>query len=381
MKQKRNFIIAILALSIMTSCVKQGMTPAKEAASLTTGTITNNLTVTPNIVYTLAGDTVGGLVDGVGSAARFLGVVGIALDSSGDLFVAEAGNRVIRKVTQTGVVTTFAGNPILSDFAASDGPLHQAEFAVPRALCFDGAGNIFVTDDGTQQIRIISGGFVETYAGPSGDIRDLNILGGFADGPAGFAKFAGPEGVAADAAGNVYVADFGNKRIRKISTSGQVSTLAGKTAGFVDGPDTAARFGGPAGMAIDKGGNLYVADQFANAIRKVTPNGVVTTVAGNGQLGLVNGVGGAARFNNPTCVAVDNEGNLYVGDHGNFCVRKISPNGTVSTFAGNGTEGNADGLAANAQFFSILGITVDASGVVYVCDGSRIRVILRPRAH
>lgn len=209
-----------------------------------------------------------------------------------------------------------------------------------------------------------------TYAGSG--------TAGFADGPAATAEFNDPYGVAVDGADNVYVADFGNNRIRKISPQGVVSTVAGTgEPGFADGPGASARLNQPTGVAVDPGGVIYFADRANNRIRKISPQGVVSTIAGTGDAGFADGAGATAQFNSPGGVAVDRTGNIYVADFGNHRIRKISQQGTVSTLAGSGVPGFADGPAASAQFNSPAGIALDRAGNLYVADfgNDRIRKI------
>jgi len=345
--------------------------------------VTNAVVATPNLVFTLAGDTTNGFVDGTGANARFNEVAGIAIDSSGNLIVADAFNRAIRKVTPTGVVTTIAGKIDNSGFIATDGSLSEARFGIPGGIAIDGSGTIYITDGGSERVRFISGDQVGTAAGGFGDVRG-EIQGDFKDGPGSVARFNEPQGIVSNEIGNLFVADLGNGRIRAVVNGHEngffVNTFAGSGIGLdIDGPPSGAGFSGPHGLARDASGNLYVADQFGNTIRKIDPSGNVTTLAGSSERGFVNGVGRSARFNNPTGVAVDRNGNVYVSDFGNFAVRKITPAGVVTTLAGNGVRGTADGTAANAQFIELDGIAVDPSGAVYVADHDRIRVILHPK--
>jgi len=207
---------------------------------------------------------------------------------------------------------------------------------------------------------------VGTYAG--------TLAAGYTDGAAANAQFNGPTWVVADKQGNIYVSDSRNNVIREINTSGNVSTLAGSgTAGFVNGTGASASFSGPAGLAIDASGNIYVADQGNNVIREITPAGVVSTYAGTGVAGLVGGAAGTARFKLPVALAFDKPGNLYVADQGNNAIRKINPMGTVSTFAGATTSGSTDGAGAAARFNSPEGLAVDPYGNIYVADqGNRL---------
>ena len=173
---------------------------------------------------------------------------------------------------------------------------------------------------------------------------------GYTDGTGTSAKFHLPTGVAVDGAGNVYVADYSNHRIRKITTSGVVSTLAGSTNGYTDGTGTSAKFFNPFGVAVDGAGNVYVADLYNHRIRKITASGVVSTLAGSGTSGYTDGTGTSAQFRNPSGVAVDGAGNVYVADRVNHSIRKITTSGVVSTLAGSGTSGYTDGTGTSAQF-------------------------------
>ncbi len=263
-----------------------------------------------------------------------------------------------------GILSLFAGG--LSGQGYRDGAAAEARFSYPNGLAFDAAGNLFVADSRNGVIRKITpAGTVSTVAGTPG-------ISGSLDGPATAAQFSFPNDVAADPAGNIYVADNGNNTIRKIDPKGVVTTLAGlaKQTGTTDGTGAAARFNGASAIAIDAAGNLFVADSSNHAIRKVTPAGVVTTFAGQaGKPGGADGTGTAAQFNNPTALAIDTVGNLYVTDAANYTVRKITPKGLVSTLAGTvGKSGSADGPPGKAQFNSAMGIGCDDDGNVYVAD-------------
>ncbi|WP_158288295.1 NHL repeat-containing protein [Mucilaginibacter psychrotolerans] len=204
-------------------------------------------------------------------------------------------------------------------------------------------------------------GQVSTFAGA--------IAGGFLDGIGTAALFQNPMGIATDAAGTVYVADSFNSAIRKITTDGHVTTLAGNgSLGFIDGTAETAKFYSPSGLAVDAAGNVYVADLGNNAIRKVTPTGTVTTLAGSGDAGYADGTGSAATFNTPRGVAVDANGNVYVADYGNNLIRKITAAGVVTTIAGSRTTGYANGTGTDANFNKPTGITLDATGNIYVAE-------------
>jgi streptogramin lyase len=353
-----------------------------------------------------------GSADGTGAAARFYQPYGVAVDGSGNVFVTDLENNTIRKITPSGVVTTLAGTA--GSYGSADGTGAAALFNGPSGVAVDGSGNLFVADAGNNTIRKITPtGVVTTLAGTAG-------LSGSADGTGAAGRFKGPSGVAVDGSGNVFVGDYSNYTIRKITPSGVVTTLAGTAGSWVsaDGTGAAARFNGLAAVAVDGAGNVFVADSFNDAIRKITPSGVVTTLvsaghpeglsvdgAGNvffadygnstirkitpsgvvttlagtaGSSGSADGTGAAARFNGPAGVAVDRAGNVFVADDGNNTIRKITPSGVVTTLAGSADQpGSADGTGAAARFSSPSGVAVDGSGNVFVADSfnSTIRKI------
>ena len=406
------------------------------------------------VVTTLAGTAgVRGNVDGTGAAAKFSELSNIAVDSSNTIYVTDANNNNIRKITQAGVVTTFAtsmaifspdtiaidsagnlyvganwvidkitptgtvstfltyypgslnsntigtvngiavdntGNVYLSNYGSSgleqsilkvnqagvlttlagagsgstDGTGTAALFGSLSGLSLDSSGNIYIADLGNNTIRKVSPeGVVTTMAGAVS-------LTGSIDATGAAARFSNPVGIVADSAGNVYVADSANGEIRKITSSGVVSTFVGNMnhAGSIDGIGTAASFSLLGGLAIDKSGNLYALDGNGS-IRKITPNAVVTTLAGSNIIGYADGTGTAAHFRYPQGLAVDDRGNIYVADSGNQVIRKITPVGVVTTLAGTvGGVGSVDGIGSAAVFSNPTGITVDSSGNVYVSD-------------
>ena len=323
--------------------------------------------VTPSgAVTTLAGSLgVSGSKDGTGSAAQFNSPAGLAVDGGGNVYVSDQGNSTIRKITPAGVVTTLAGTAGQSGHA--DGTGGAASFATPGNVAVDSSGNVYVADQLNHTIRKITPqGVVTTFAGTA-------TVAGSIDGTGTGARFNNPYGIAVDAAGNVYVADTYNCTIRKITSAGVSSTLAG-TAGIIGGKDgtgPAAQFNFPTGVAVDGSGNVYVSDILNYTIRKVTPAGVVTTLAGDVLLaGFSDGTGAAAEFNYPYDIAVDANGNLYVADFYNFTVRKITPPNVVTTLAGSPGQGYADGTGAAAQFYYPTGMAMDASGNLYVVDNS-----------
>jgi len=251
---------------------------------------------------------------------------------------------------------------------SADGDGASASFSDLTGAAMDDSGNIYVADYNNHKIRKITpDGVTTTFAG--------NGKAYFADGNAAEASFNGPIGVAVDAAGNVYVADSANQRIRKITPDGTVSTLAGSgTAGFQNGTGTEARFYFPSGVAIDALGNVYVADTNNQRIRKITPAGVTTTFAGNGTVGSRDYTGIDASFNYPRGIAIDTSGNLYIGDVDNSRVRKINPAGRVSTLAGSSTSGDVNGTGLSARFYRPSELAVDASGTVYLADSGNAKI-------
>ena len=296
-------------------------------------------------------------------SAAFNSPGGVAVDAAGNVYVADTGNHTIRKITPAGVASTLAG--LAGSAGTADGTGSAARFDVPRGLAVDGVGNVYVADTFNETVRMITpAGVVTTLAGLAG-------TGGSADGTGSTARFSGPFAVAVDAAGTVYVADTFNHTIRRVAPGGVVTTLAGLagSAGAVDGTGSTARFANPRAIAVDAAGNVYVAEG-SHTIRKITPGGVVSTLAGLANaVGSADGTGSVARFADPRGVAVDATGNVYVSDTANRTLRRITPAGDVTTLAGlAGATGNVDGTGSAARFASPRGASVDASGIVYVAD-------------
>jgi len=311
------------------------------------------------VVSTLAGSfgySVGaGNSNGTGTDASFNYPTGVAVDSSGNVYVADSRNNLIRKISPTGVVSTLAGSVSLGN---TNGTGTTATLFNPTGVAVDSSGNIYVADSNNNEIRKITpAGSVSTLAG--GNPGNTNGTGTAA-------TFNNPTGVAVDTNGNIYVADRANNQIRKITPTGLVSTLAGSGSfGNANGSGTSASFAYPVGVAVDTRGNVYVADTGNYEIRKITPAGMVSTLAG-GNMGIINGNSTAASFGNIQGVAVDSSGNVYVAE--SFDIRLITPAGQVSTFSGSSNAGNANGLSALATFYFPSGLTVDSSGNVYVAD-------------
>lgn len=424
----------------------------------------------PYYFSTLAGVSSKGSTDGVGEAARFNRPVSLALDARGNLYVADSGNRTVRKITPEGFVTTIAGRP--GDARSVDGPVTQARFTAVDGVAVDQQGAIYVADrrvlrristdgqvttlagdaaagqggswvdgvgssarfvsldrlivapDGTLLVRdagvarrVGTNGAVATLNQPLGlwDNADFTMnsggtiylaknntiqkyspngsvstiagsvgLRGAVDGLGEAARFDTTGFIASDSASTVYVTDTDNHAIRTVSASGLVTTLAGRLhaasdsyesrIGAQDGNGAAASFNNPNGLVVDRAGNIYVADRDNNTIRKVTPQGVVTTIAGlapSRAAGLIDGDLAKARFNRPAGVAVTAEGTCYVADSANHVIRQISSSGIVSTLAGSpGQSGYADGVGSSAKFNQPQNLAVDKTGNVYVLEAN-----------
>ena len=307
----------------------------------------------------------------------------MALDNDGNLYIADTSNHRIRKVTTSGVISTVAGDGT-AGFAGDGGPATAARLNNPIGMALDSSGNLYVGDTYNNRIRkVTASGVISTVAGDG--------MAGFAgdSGMATAARLNLPTGVALDDDGNLYVADNWNQRIRKVTASGVISTVAGDgTAGFAgdSGPATAAQLNYPNDVAVDGSGNLYIADTGNERIRKVDAAGTITTVAGDGTEGFA-GDGGpatAAQLNGPQGVAVDGTGNLYIGDRSNNRIRKVTASGTITTIAGTGAADFAGdgGPALQAQLNTLIGVALDRSGNLYVADTNnhRIRRLTPPPA-
>jgi sugar lactone lactonase YvrE len=292
---------------------------------------------------------------------------GIAVDSAGNLFISDSSNNRIRKVDSSGIITTVAGNGT-TEFSGDGGPATEARIMNPRDIAVDSAGNFFFADSLNSRIRKVSSlGIITTVAGsgPSGFSS-----GGYSgdNGPATSALLKWPTGVALDSEGNLCIADTNNNRIRKVSSAEIITTIAGNGigGGFGDGvPGISALVERPTGVAIDSAGNLFIADTWHHRIRKVSAAGIISTMAGNGIQGGSGDSGPAtsAELNNPNGIAVDSEGNLFISDTGNNCIRKVIPAGIITTVAGG--------------FNNAKGIAVDSTGNLFILDnfGDSIRKI------
>jgi sugar lactone lactonase YvrE len=299
-----------------------------------------------------------GYANGI-DTAKFKSPSGIAIDRIGNLYVADRDNHAIRMVTPLAVVTLVAGSTSPDHI---DGSAANAAFNKPTGITVGADGNLYIADTDNNVIRKVTrGGVTTTFAGDG--------LPGYQDGNGNSASFSHPLGIASDAAGNLYVADVNNQRIRKITPAAEVTTIAGNgIPAFVNGIGTAASFDGPVGVTVDAAGNIYVADRDNHCIRKITAAGVVSTFAGTGASGATDGTVATATFHSPRNLAIDPEGNFYIADAGNHMIRKITPGGIVSTLAGAGVPGNAEGQTVAAYFNDPTGLVTDNMGNLYVTD-------------
>jgi sugar lactone lactonase YvrE len=338
----------------------------------------------PGIINTVAGNGTAGYSGdgGAATSAELHGPNAVAVDTAGNIYIADYYNNRIRKVTaSTGDISTAAGNGT-AGYSGDGGAATSAELNGPGDVAVDSAGNIYISDLGNNRVRkvTVSTGVISTVAG--------NGTKGYSgDGGAATSAEIGSDAVTVDTAGNIYLADTSNNRIRKVTVStGIITTVAGNgTAGFSGdgGAATSAELNVPDGVVVDSAGNIYIADHNNERIRKVTVStGKISTVAGNGTAGYA-GDGGAAtsaELNGPGGLALDSAGNIYFGDFGNNRIRKVTVStGKISTVAGNGTAGySGDGGAPdNAEINGPSGIALDSSGNIYIADfeNNRIRFV------
>jgi sugar lactone lactonase YvrE len=324
------------------------------------------------------------------SAELSFTALSVAVDGNGNLYIADAGNERIRKVTlATGVITTVAGTGTCCTFGGDGGPATNADLAAPEGVAVDPQGNIFITDWASFNanyavIREVINGTISTVVGNSA------LGAGFSgdNGPATQAQLSGPQTLALDGSGNLYIADQGNNRIREVS-QGVITTIVGNGSIGDNGPAAGAQLGVPFGIGLDPSGNLYIADDEALRVRKVAAaTGMITTVAGNGTAGtgaIVNGSSATSvGLNAPSAVAADQNGNIFIADAFDFTVLEVS-GGLISTFAGNGTAGYSGdtGPATSAEIGNSFGVVADSLGNVYFSDDlettdtsqARVRVV------
>jgi sugar lactone lactonase YvrE len=314
-------------------------------------------------ITTVAGFSGIGFADGMRNLAGFFMPIGVAADSNGNVYVADNYNQTIRKILPDGTVSTVAGTARAR--GSADGGLGTAHFRFPHSVAVDTGGNLYVADNDNNTIRKIdTAGVVSTLAGAAG-------ISGTTDGAGSTARFNGPEQVAVDRSGNVFVADCYNHAIRRITPQGVVSTYAGQPglSGTADGAVSDAKFNFPTGVAVDGDNNVYVADSFSHVIRKISSAGIVSTMAGvSGSAADLDGRGASARFTYPYYLAVDSAGKLFVTEQITNVVRTVAPDGTVTTIGGSGNLGYVDSVGSSARFYGTGGIAVDSLGNIYVAD-------------
>jgi sugar lactone lactonase YvrE len=304
-----------------------------------------------------------GSTNGTGTEARFFNPIGVVADAAGNVYVGDTGNNLVRKISPTGTVTTLAGSGVLG---SADGTGAAAQFSYPWGLAIDSAGNLYVCDSGNHTIRKITPeGVVTTLAGSAGQ-------SGSTDGTGANARFSHPSSIAIDGSGNLFVTDYNNSTIRKITPAGAVSTLAGSAGqfGFADGQGSSAVFNYPDGIAVDSAGDIWVSDSNNHVIRHVSAGGFVTTIAGAaGASGSQDGFGSVARFSNPIGITVGPDNALYVVDSHNHAIRRVLTNGDVSTVAGSlGVSGAVDGRADQARFNNPTALALAPGGTLIVTD-------------
>lgn len=335
-------------------------------------------------IKTIAGTGAWGSIGdgGPATAAEFLDIFGVTTDRTGNVYIVDDGNNNVRIVNSSGIVNAFAGNGTIG-FSGDGGPATAAELWYPQNAAVDKAGNVYIADSRNNRVRMVNtSGIISTFAG--------NGTGSFSGdgGPATAAELYGPYGVAIDGAGNIYIADYSNNRVRIVNPAGIINTFAGN--GLTNfsgdgGPATAAEIG-PIAVATDNNGNVYIADEANDRIRMVHISGIINTIAGNGALSF-SGDGGlatAAEINGPDGVATDLAGNIYIADNQNNRIRMVNSSGIINTLAGSGTGGfSGDGGPASAAELKYpWAIATDASGNLYFADygNDRIRKITMPDA-
>jgi hypothetical protein len=322
-------------------------------------------------VITLAGTGSPGYFNGPSSSAEFNKPYGMCRDQDGAFYLADFLNHCIRKIAPDGTVSTYAGttNP-----GFVDGPAATAKFYWPAGICIDDSGAVYVTELGNHSIRKISAsGIVSTVSGTGTE--------GYTDGPATSAQFCYPRGIICDDNANLLVVDVWNHRLRKITPGGMVSTIAGggsvtgylSVGDYIDAPDTAARFYAPCWITKDVAGNCYVADAYNHRIRKIDPSGVVSTFAGNGGIGpgnggLADGPALSALFDTPTSLDMDSAGNLFINDPINHLIRKYTAGTGLVSSIGSGIAGFADGPDSTAELNTPTGIFVGTNDTIYFSD-------------
>jgi sugar lactone lactonase YvrE len=333
------------------------------------------------VISTVAGNGFPGYSGdgGPATSAMLNGPSGVAVDTTGNLFIADASNQRVRQVNPGGVISTVAGTGSFG-YTGDGGPATSARLNAPRGVAVDAAGDLLIADSGNLRIRTVSpSGVITTLAGNGSQ----GYFSGYSGdgGAATAAQLYRPTGIAVDPAGDLFIGDSNNNRVREVDPSGVISTIAGTGVfGYSGdgGPATSAQLNGPSGMAMDAAGDLFIADTFNNRVRKIDPSGVISTVAGNGSASY-SGDGGpatSAAIFQPFGVAVDSAGDLFIADSFNHRIREVSPSGVISTFAGTGTPGFSGdgGPATSASLDFPYGVAVDAAGDLFIADFGNNRV-------
>ncbi len=338
--------------------------------------VIRDITKSDGFIHTIAGHGTNSPGDGGNATdALLVAPTAVVVDPTGNFYIAEPQSARVRQVTSKGIISTYAGTTGSEGFAGDGGPANKALLWLPTGLCLDSGGNLYIADQLNNRIRKVTSGNISTVAG-SGAFN-LSTGSGLT------AQLSRPSGVVASA-GNLYISDYGHNRVLEIAADGSASTVVGTgTAGFSGdgGPGAAAQLYAPAGLAIDQAGNLYIADILNQRVRELSAGGAVSTFAGTGSAGL-GGDGGAAAQATlyfPHAELADAAGNVYISDYENSCVRKVSVNGTITTVAGNGTEGYSGdgGPAVRAQLTAPEGLALDARGNLYIADtgNNAVRIV------
>jgi trimeric autotransporter adhesin len=331
-------------------------------------------------ITTVAGTGVQGFSGdgGPAIAAKLYSPTGLAVDAQGDIYIADHGGARVRKVTRGGTISTFAGTGG-AGFSGDGGLATSARVGTPYGVAVDGNGNVYISDRYNNRVRKVSpGGTITTFAGTG-----AYGTGSFGDGgPATSAQLRNPYGIAVDGKGNLYIADHDHSKVRKVDAGGTITTFAGTgVRGFSGdgGRATAAKLISPYGLAVDGKGNVYIADRGDHRVRKVSPGGTITTFAGTGESANDgDGDGGpatSARIQQPQALAVDGNGNVYIAAGGS--VRMVNPRGTITTFAGGGRAYPGDGgPATSVALRAPSAIALDRTGTVYIAEGwGRVRKV------